>query len=156
MHTHTHTAQAYTELYFFTLYPLMQDYMYARMRIQKFLPHPTLHILTHITTSCFCHSLLSCTQLSLYTFPLHHTHTLQHRVSASLLSCTHLSLYTSPLHHPTSHLLQGCMSSVLDFFLEGPWEDSVLSPGLAPPNLPMRSAMLMTPSDVRELVSTVH
>ena len=48
------------------------------------------------------------------------------------------------------------MSSVLDFFLEGPWDDTVLSPGLAPPNLPMRSAMLMTPSDIKELVSTVH
>ena len=47
------------------------------------------------------------------------------------------------------------MSSVLDFFLEGPWDDGILTTpsGATPPNLPMRSAMLMTPSDVKELVS---
>ncbi|KAL8612814.1 hypothetical protein ACOMHN_033484 [Nucella lapillus] len=48
---------------------------------------------------------------------------------------------------------KGCMSSVLDIFLEGSWDDAVLSQGLTPPNLPMRSAMLMTPTDIKELVT---
>ncbi|KAK7094714.1 GTPase-activating protein and VPS9 domain-containing protein 1-like isoform X2 [Littorina saxatilis] len=52
-----------------------------------------------------------------------------------------------------SRFEKGCMSSVLDFFLDGSWDDAVLSPGLAPPNLPMRSAMLMTPSDVKQLIA---
>jgi hypothetical protein len=45
------------------------------------------------------------------------------------------------------------MSSVLDFFLEGPWDDAVLSPTLTPQSLPKRSVMLMTSTDIKELVS---
>nr|KAG5712108.1 hypothetical protein BaRGS_020834 [Batillaria attramentaria] len=47
---------------------------------------------------------------------------------------------------------KGCMSTVLDSFLEGPWDDALISSGLTPPNLPMRSTMLMTPAEVKDLV----
>lgn len=47
---------------------------------------------------------------------------------------------------------KGCMSTVLDCFLEGPWDDALISPGLTPPNLPMRSTMLMMPTEVKDLI----